>query len=407
MRAMPSAFLMPDACRWRTLACSEPLVVLVALEGTLIELAASREQAALDTEAIDVLVSLGEAGVQVVVISGLTSAAIDAMRVLVPGAWWVAEHGSWRWNGVACATPTGTCGELDELVAKLDQLASTSGTRLERRSGSLCIHWRRVHATDRAALVTAVEMACDEWLDEHPAYERLLGVEMLEVRPRSAHRGLAVEWVRQQIGGAKLIALGDDVSDEDMFAELEDGDAAIAVGPRCRRERADACVAGPHAVRTLLRWIVGARAGRDDPPPLMPTMHVAQRGRHPLIVISNRTPTRVQGRAREVGGLVSALEPVLRDERAVWLGWSGQVRRGAARISIDQGAQPARATFDLSPLVREQFYSGFCNSVLWPLFHGFPTHIRVGKVLPRSAGPATVACGVGPSRCHVSAPDAS
>ena len=31
MRAMPSAFLMPDACRWRTLACTEPLVVLVAL----------------------------------------------------------------------------------------------------------------------------------------------------------------------------------------------------------------------------------------------------------------------------------------------------------------------------------------------------------------------------------------
>ncbi len=376
VRSTTSVCSVSGTSRWRTLACTTPLAVLVDLDGTLIGFAESPEQAVLDTEAIDLLVSLGNAGVQVVVVSGRPSAAIDAMRDLVPGAWWVAEHGSWRWNGETCARPATASAVLDDLAATLQRLPAPPGTLVERKSQSLCLHWRRVHAADRAPLIEATEVAFDEWLEEHPSFERLLGVEMLEVRERSAHKGLAVEWVRQQIKDVKLIALGDDVTDEDMFAELDDGDAVVAVGYRCKQHRADAVMDGPHEVRAFLRWIVGARAGRDESLPFTPMTQVTGRGRHPLVVISNRTPTNDNGRAREVGGLVSALEPALRGERGVWLGWSGQERSGEKRIAVDPIAQPARATFDLPTAVREQFYSGFCNSALWPLFHGFPTRVR-------------------------------
>ena len=78
---------------------------------------------------------------------------------------------------------------------------------------------------------------------------------------------------------------------------------------------------------------------------------------------------------REVGGLVSALEPALRDEHGIWLGWSGQ-EHDDAHVTIDATEQPARARFDLPQAMREQFYAGFCNRVLWPLFHGFPARVH-------------------------------
>ncbi len=90
---------------------------------------------------------------------------------------------------------------------------------------------------------------------------------------------------------------------------------------------------------------------------------------HSLVVISNRTPTKVVGRKREVGGLVSALEPALRAQGGIWVGWSGHEREGKPALTIDALGEPHLATFDLTRALRERFYAGFCNQVLWPLFH--------------------------------------
>lgn len=95
-----------------------------------------------------------------------------------------------------------------------------------------------------------------------------------------------------------------------------------------------------------------------------------------LVVMSNRTPTSERGRAREVGGLVSALEPALRDRDGIWIGWSGETRPRATRLTVNTEEQPARATFDMTPEWRQQFYGGFCNRTLWPLFHGFRSRVQ-------------------------------
>src|SRR3712207_6935220 len=47
---------------------------------------------------------------------------------------------------------------------------------------------------------------------------------------------------------ARVIAIGDDVTDEDMFASLAAGDAALAVGSHALRSRAHAQLANPTAV---------------------------------------------------------------------------------------------------------------------------------------------------------------
>ena len=363
-----------DLARWCDLATSEQLAVLVDLDGTLIELAPTPDEAVLDDRAVTILCALQAAGIQVVVVSGRPRHAIDAMRARVPGAWWVAEHGSWRWDGAESVRPAASAPELATLERRLEAVLGVPGTLIERKTLSLCVHWRLVAAAERPALVTALENACDEWLEEHPRFERLGGVELLEVRQRNVHKGTVVTWVRQRLPGVRLVALGDDVTDEDMFAELGDGDASIGVGPRSMR--VDARAADVGASHAFLRWLVDTRTGTSAAFPLVPLAPTTVRTGHRFLVMSNRTPALTQGRTREVGGLVSALEPALRDADGVWLGWSGQAREHGSRVLVDDAAQPARARFDLPATVREQFYAGFCNRVLWPLFHGFPSRVN-------------------------------
>src|ERR1700722_19694862 len=96
-------------------------------------------------------------------------------------------------------------------------------------------------------------------------------------------------------------------------------------------------------------------------------------GRHGFVVVASRLPVdRTEGPDGEAewrpspGGLVSALEPVMRESGGVWIGWSGD-------------AGPAPGPFEVSGLslvgmglsaeqVRD-YYEGFCNATLWPLYH--------------------------------------
>ena len=376
MRAEQPAMIQGsyDLGRWRDLATCDRLAVLVDLDGTLIDLAPTPAEAVFDDRAAEMLRSLGAAGVQVVVVSGRPRQMIDSLRSRVPGAWWVAEHGSWRWDGTSGVKPAVRAPELETLEQRLGSLLGVPGTLLERKTLSLCVHWRLVDPDEIPTVVATLENACDEWLEEHPQFERVAGVGMLEVRRRSVHTGTVVAWVRERLPGVRIVALGDDVTDEDMFAELGDADASIGVGPRAMR--VDARAADVRAAHAFLHWLVATRAGGSVAFPLVPVAAPAVRPRHRFVVISNRTPALTQGRTREVGGLVSALEPALRDADGVWLGWSGQVRDQGSRVYVDDAAQPARARFDLPAMVREQFDAGFCNSVLWPLFHGFPNRVR-------------------------------
>jgi trehalose 6-phosphate synthase/phosphatase len=133
--------------------------------------------------------------------------------------------------------------------------------RLEPKSLSLCLHWRLAPTTLRDQLIRGAELICDAWLDHNPAFERIAGVEMLEVRRRSANKGCAVAWVRRRMPDARFIAIGDDHTDEDMFAALRDNELAVVVGPR-PSERCRYMLPDPSAVHAFLWWLVEARAGR-------------------------------------------------------------------------------------------------------------------------------------------------
>jgi trehalose 6-phosphate synthase len=92
-----------------------------------------------------------------------------------------------------------------------------------------------------------------------------------------------------------------------------------------------------------------------------------------LVVVSNRLPIdetiKPDGATewrRSPGGLVSALHPILRDASATWVGWAGGV--GPAPELDDLDGVKLRAV-PLSTEDFEDYYEGFSNSTLWPLYH--------------------------------------
>jgi trehalose 6-phosphate synthase len=106
--------------------------------------------------------------------------------------------------------------------------------------------------------------------------------------------------------------------------------------------------------------------------------------RHRLIVVSNRLPLvfkkTEQGAWRAEsgsGGLVSALVPVLRNRGGTWIGWPGTAE-GDGDLNEALDAASAQAGYSLRPVslsaadVRD-FYLGFSNEVVWPLFHDLPS----------------------------------
>jgi len=121
----------------------------------------------------------------------------------------------------------------------------------------------------------------------------------------------------------------------------------------------------------------------------------------PVVVVSNRLPFTVQRSADGLkrrpspGGLVSALEPVLRRRGGTWIGWPGIELKGRERLPGGDLAYRV-APVKLSETEVNRYYHGFSNRTLWPLFHSLPALSRFerrdfevyGEVNERFAGAA-------------------
>ncbi len=84
-------------------------------------------------------------------------------------------------------------------------------------------------------------------------------------------------------------------------------------------------------------------------------------------------------RSRSSGGLVSALDPVLRKRGGTWIGWPGVELRGNERISTRAGSYRI-APVPLSEPEVARYYRGFSNRTLWPLFHSLPALSQFERV---------------------------
>jgi trehalose 6-phosphate synthase len=90
-----------------------------------------------------------------------------------------------------------------------------------------------------------------------------------------------------------------------------------------------------------------------------------------LIVVSNRvaTPEETGGSA---GGLAVGVFGALKDTGGVWFGWSGDVVSEPVANAGPALVQSGSVTFATVGLTRkdyDQYYRGFSNATLWPVFH--------------------------------------
>jgi len=88
-----------------------------------------------------------------------------------------------------------------------------------------------------------------------------------------------------------------------------------------------------------------------------------------LIVVSNRIAAVGEGKS-SVGGLAVGVLGALKKHGGIWFGWSGEVTaRPASEPNVFTVGRLTYATIDLSPDDYEDYYNGFANRTLWPLFH--------------------------------------
>jgi len=238
--------------------------LLLDVDGTLAPIAPTPEQAALPVATLNSIERLAAAGWRVVVISGRPLVEIRAMvpleRIVAFGSHGL--EGGFEGNDVAISEfPDGLAERLDVLQAEAAVLARDfPGVRVERKPAGLAFHDRLVPDDAlrrwRETLVG--------WLDGKSldGLDRLEGKRVLELRPPGFDKGHVVRIVAQKLGLAgddpSLVAIGDDVTDEDMFAEIRGLGLAVLVGETDRVTSATRRVESTVEVGNFLRALADA-----------------------------------------------------------------------------------------------------------------------------------------------------
>jgi trehalose 6-phosphate synthase len=89
-----------------------------------------------------------------------------------------------------------------------------------------------------------------------------------------------------------------------------------------------------------------------------------------LIVVSNRVQPPIGEGVGNQGGLAVALSAALRESNGIWFGWSGaETDSFTGHINFQRSQGVATATIDLEAQDIEEYYNGYANRTLWPLFH--------------------------------------
>jgi trehalose-phosphatase len=234
-------------------------------DGTLSPIVPNPEDARLSDAMRATLVTLAR-HYPVAIVSGRDLPVLKGF-VGLEGVFYAGSH------GFEIEGPGGQSFELEEgraLMPELDaaerELASTladvPGARLERKRFSVAVHWRHVEV-GRAA---EVERAVDAVLARHPRLRKSGGKKVFEVQPDiDWHKGRAVHWMlralRLEEAGVLPVFVGDDLTDEDAFKELEGRGLGLVVrGEVERPTAADYALADVEEVRQLLELLI-ARAG--------------------------------------------------------------------------------------------------------------------------------------------------
>lgn len=90
-----------------------------------------------------------------------------------------------------------------------------------------------------------------------------------------------------------------------------------------------------------------------------------------IVLVSNRVAD--LSKAAQAGGVVIAIADVLRARKGLWLGWSGKIGEKSEEQrttpDVQETGTATVATLPLSNREYKEYYLGYANAVLWPVFH--------------------------------------
>lgn len=232
-------------------------LLLLDYDGTLVPFAARPRDAAPDPELLALLAQLTtDPANSVFVISGRSAADLKRWFGQVSRLGLAPEHGArWRvpgsdiWEGQSAET------EWKNTVRPILQhfVDRTPGSFIEEKEFALVWHFRTIEAEFGDWLATELAAMLEGMLAETElrAYR---GNKIVEVKPMWANKGaLVTQMLPEYADAGFILGVGDDRTDEDLFAHLPENAWSIYVGGG--PSRANYSVADTGRLRQLLRQL--------------------------------------------------------------------------------------------------------------------------------------------------------
>ena len=233
-------------------------------DGTLAPLVDDPAKAEPLTEAVAAVRSLASLPqTTVAVVSGRSLRDLATLSRLPSEIHLIGSHGSeFDLGFVHRLTP-----ELVELqrrlLTELTGIASAHpGVRLEVKPAGVALHVRGADRPAGESALEAVRCGPATWPDIHVTH----GKEVVELSVVATDKGAAVATLRGQTSASAVLYLGDDVTDENVFAQLHGPDVGIKIGPGATLaghrldEPVDAVRALGFVLDTRRHWLYGEHA---------------------------------------------------------------------------------------------------------------------------------------------------
>lgn len=205
------------------LARHRPLLVATDYDGVLSPLIDDPAAATPDPAALAAFLQVADHhDVRPVVVSGRSRSVLAGFLGDPDGVVLVGSHGA----ELDVDSPDDTQpADPRVIVDEMSRAAAPHrGAHVESKPHGAAFHYRNADDKDEARRA-AIEVAA-----RLPG-RTIVGKDVVEVVASDATKGTAVEHLRRETGASAVLYLGDDVTDEDVFATLGDGDVAIKVGP--------------------------------------------------------------------------------------------------------------------------------------------------------------------------------
>jgi trehalose 6-phosphate synthase/phosphatase len=239
------------------LRSSPCLTLILDYDGTLVRIEDAPELATPDRDIVELLGKLSRRpNTTVHVASGRTRDTLERWFGGLDVHLW-SEHGFWhRSPGAATWENLFDVPEdwAERIRPVLEQFtARTPGSLVEEKTSAMAWHYRMAEPEFGTLQARKLRAHLAHVLHNAPV-EVLLGSKVVEIRLQGVNKGRVASMARRAANGCRIVAIGDDMTDEDVFAALPGDAVTIHVGPE--PSAAGYRVPDVRSVRRILRALV-------------------------------------------------------------------------------------------------------------------------------------------------------